>query len=66
MPDSKEIQSWPAEKAGLFLSWEQKPFHRAGQEWERALVHPPGEAGWLLPFTVWLERTGDQPGPVPG
>ncbi|MDR1395565.1 MAG: hypothetical protein LBK52_05300, partial [Deltaproteobacteria bacterium] len=41
-----------------------QPIHRVGQEWERALVNPPGEAGWPLPFTVWLERTGDQPGPV--
>ncbi|MDR0548196.1 MAG: hypothetical protein LBI10_02105 [Deltaproteobacteria bacterium] len=41
-----------------------KPIHQIGQTWGRELIDPPGSANWPLPLTVWLERTGDKPGPI--
>ncbi|MDR2140899.1 MAG: hypothetical protein LBR11_03790 [Deltaproteobacteria bacterium] len=41
-----------------------QPIHKIAQNWGRELIEPPGSAGWPIPLTVWLERTGDQPGPV--
>jgi hypothetical protein len=41
-----------------------KPIHQIGQIWGREFLDPPGPAGWPLPFTVWLERTGEKPGPI--
>ncbi|MDR1084191.1 MAG: hypothetical protein LBP22_04860 [Deltaproteobacteria bacterium] len=41
-----------------------QPIHKIGQTWGRELADPPGAVGWPIPFTVWLERTGDGPSPV--
>ncbi|MDR1576939.1 MAG: hypothetical protein LBT86_01740 [Deltaproteobacteria bacterium] len=41
-----------------------KPIHQIGQAWGQELINPPGTIKWPLPLTVWLERTGDKPGPI--
>ncbi|MDR1607198.1 MAG: hypothetical protein LBT38_02150 [Deltaproteobacteria bacterium] len=41
-----------------------KGIHQIGQLWGRELIDPPGQTNWPLPLTIWLERTGDKPGPV--
>ncbi|MDR2422216.1 MAG: hypothetical protein LBE01_02420 [Deltaproteobacteria bacterium] len=41
-----------------------KPIHQISQNWGREFIDPPSPAGWPIPWTIWLERTGDKPGPV--
>ncbi|MDR1872445.1 MAG: hypothetical protein LBS60_11105 [Deltaproteobacteria bacterium] len=38
--------------------------HQVGRNWGAEFMDPPRPTGSPLPWTIWLERTGDKPGPV--